>query len=77
VASDDWAKVWLNDQVVWEDAQMSAYDPGENLRRVTFQQGYNRVLIRVGNGPRQIAWSVLISPPEVLQFVNQSDGEER
>jgi len=77
VASDDWAKVWLNDQVVWEDAKMSAYDPGENLRRVTFQHGYNRVLIRVGNGPRQIAWSVLISPPEVLQFVNQSDAEER
>ena len=70
VASDDFAKVWLNDQVVWEDTRESAFDIGEALRKVTFQRGYNRLLVRIGNGPGPLAWSVLLSPPEVLSYVD-------
>ncbi len=71
VASDDFAKVWLNEKVVWDDPSQSAYDMGEALRKVTFHQGFNRILIRVGNGPGPMVWSVLISPPEVLDYLDQ------
>ena len=66
------SEVWLNDQVVWEDNRESAWDMGEALRKVTFQRGFNR--IRIGNSPRPLIWSVLISPPEVLEYVEDSDG---
>jgi len=73
-ASDDFAKVWLNDQVVWDDPQQSAWSMGEALRKVTFRKGYNTILLRIGNGPGPLVWSVLVSPPEVLNYLEPAAG---
>ncbi len=67
IASDDAAKVWINDMVVWHDTGLSPWSMGEGFRRVRFQQGYNRVLVRVTNGPAHCIFSVLICPPESVE----------
>lgn len=70
-ASDDRAKIWLNDQVVWEDPAESAWAMGEAYRKVTFQKGYNRLLVRIENGPGHCVWSVLLCPPEVEKYARK------
>ena len=67
IASDDAAKVWINDLVVWHDTGLSPWSMGEGFRRVLFQQGYNRILVRVTNGPAHCIFSVLICPPEAVE----------
>jgi hypothetical protein len=51
IASDDAAKVWINDFVVWQDQGLSSWQMDEGFRKVYFRQGYNRVLVRFENGP--------------------------
>lgn len=67
VASDDAASVWLNDQLIWQDRGQSAWNLGEGYRRVHFHKGYNKMLIRIENGPTHCIWSVLLCPPEAMQ----------
>jgi hypothetical protein len=66
VASDDASSVWLNGEIVWQDAGQSAWQLGEGYRKVRFREGYNDVLVRIENGPSQCVWSVVLCPPEVL-----------
>jgi len=66
VASDDMAKVWLNGQPIWTDSGQSAWSLDEGFRRVLLQKGFNRVLVRIENGPGRCAFSVLLCPPSVL-----------
>ncbi len=68
-ASDDRSKIWLNDQVVWEDPVESGWAMGEAYRRVTLRKGYNRLLMRIENGPAHCVWSVLLCPPGVEKYV--------
>ena len=70
VASDDAARVLLNDQVIWQDDGLSPWQMGEGYRRVHFRKGYNNLLVRVENGPAHCVWSVLLCPPEVLENQN-------
>jgi hypothetical protein len=62
VASDDAAKVWVNDMVVWQDTGLSAWRLDEGFRRVLFRKGYNRVLVRIENGPVACVYSILLCP---------------
>lgn len=62
VASDDAAKVWVNDLVVWEDAGLSAWRLDEGFRKVLFRRGYNSVLVRIENGPVVCQFSLLLCP---------------
>ena len=75
VASDDSAKVWFNGDVVWEDRHESPWRMGEAFRRITVLEGYNSILIRIGNGPEYCIWSVLLCPPEVVDRANLSGAE--
>jgi hypothetical protein len=51
VGSDDYSKLWIEDQLVWASGkQQKQWRPDEGLRRVHFKQGINRVLFRVENG---------------------------
>lgn len=64
VASDDATKVWINNQVVWQENGLSQWSMGEGVRKVMFRQGTNTVLVRVENGPGETIFSVVICPPE-------------
>jgi hypothetical protein len=67
VASDDMAKVWLNGDVIWTDVGQSGWNLDEGFRKVLFHEGFNRVLVRVENGPTYCAFSVLLCPPEIVE----------
>ena len=62
VASDDAAKVWINDLVVWEDTGLSSWRLDEGFRKVLFRRGYNTVLVRIENGPVVCQFSLLLCP---------------
>jgi hypothetical protein len=69
LASDDAAKMWLNGEVVWQDAGLSVHNVGEGFRRVNVRQGYNTLLVRLENGPAKAIWSVVLCPPEIAERV--------
>ncbi len=64
VGSDDAAKIWINGKLAWHDQLKSSWNPGEHFKKVTFQEGYNDVLVRLENGGVFCVLSVLICPPE-------------
>jgi hypothetical protein len=67
VGSDDGAKVWINDLVVWQDDELSGWNLEEGYRKVYFKKGYNKILVRLGNGPNTCTFSVLLCPPDALK----------
>ncbi|HEX8237586.1 MAG TPA: hypothetical protein VF600_16635, partial [Abditibacteriaceae bacterium] len=61
IGSDDKSTVWLNEQLVWVSSdQLKGWQLGEGLRRVHFKKGLNRVLYRVENGWRGMAFSLVV-----------------
>ena len=62
IASDDAAKVWINDLLVWEDQGQSAWSLDEGFRQVYFKSGYNKILVRIENGPVLCTFSVVVCP---------------
>ena len=62
IASDDAAKVWINDMLVWEDHGQSAWNLDEGFRVVYFKKGYNKVLVRIENGPILCTFSLVLCP---------------
>jgi hypothetical protein len=67
VASDDGAKIWINDMVVHEDTGLSAWRMFEGFRKVHLKQGYNRMLLRLENGPNVAYFSVLLCPVDLAE----------
>ncbi|GHC09323.1 hypothetical protein [Cerasicoccus arenae] len=67
VASDDMAKLWINDLVVFEDSGLSSWRMDEGFRTILLKPGYNTVLIRLENGPAVCYFSVLMCPTEALR----------
>ena len=65
IASDDAAKVWVNDILVWQDNGLSPWSLDEGFRKVAFKKGYNKVLIRIANGPVVCQYSLLLCPPDM------------
>tara|TARA_R100000027_G_scaffold2734_8_gene2696 strand:- start:17789 stop:19960 length:2172 start_codon:yes stop_codon:yes gene_type:complete len=66
VASDDRAKLWINDLVVFQDVGLSGWQLDEGFRRIVLKPGYNSVLLRLENGPAVANFSVLMCPSEAL-----------
>lgn len=62
--ADAAGRIWVNDELIWEDDIRSVWRLIEGYRRVRFRQGYNRILVRLMNGSGETALSVLICPPE-------------
>jgi hypothetical protein len=68
VASDDAAKVWIGDTLVWQDGGNSPWRLDEGFRRVRLRKGFNPVLVRLENGPIACTFSLMLCPPEVLNM---------
>lgn len=62
IASDDAAKVWINGLLVWEDRGLGAWSLDEGFRKVHFNQGFNKILVRIENGPTLCNFSLLLCP---------------
>ena len=66
VGSDDRSDIWINGQEVWASSdKLKGWQAGEGYRKVHFQKGLNRVLYRIENGWRGMAFSMVLhtAPP--------------
>lgn len=62
VGSDDFSKVWIEDQLVWSSGkQLKSWRADEGFRKIHFKQGLNRVLCRVENGWHATQFSLVLS----------------
>ncbi|MEP4076351.1 hypothetical protein [Haloferula sp.] len=64
IATDDAARMWVNDKLVWEDQGQSAWNLDEGFRVIQFEQGFNKFLARIENSPTLCEFSVLLCPPD-------------
>ncbi len=62
IASDDAARIRVNGKVVFEDNLLSKYEIGEQVRRVHFKKGINKILVRLVNGTGPCRFSLLLTP---------------
>jgi hypothetical protein len=62
VGTDDSGKIWINDKAIWHDSGSSWYYIDEHIAPFDFQQGWNRVLVRLENGDGPTGFSFLILP---------------
>jgi hypothetical protein len=61
VGSDDKSHLWVEDQPVWVSGnQLKAWQIAEGMRKVHFRKGRNRILYRIENGWRHVAWSLVL-----------------
>jgi hypothetical protein len=61
VGSDDFSKLWIEDQLVWASGrQQKKWRVDEGLRKVRLKQGINRILFRVENGHAQTEFSLAV-----------------
>ena len=67
IASDDATKVWLNDQIIWQENGLSQWRIGEGLRKVFFKPGTNKILVRLENGPGETMFSMLMCPKAAVE----------
>jgi len=65
IASDDAAKLWINDKLVWQDEGLSVWNMDEGFRRVHFKKGFSKILMRIENGPGFCQYSMLLCPPDI------------
>ena len=62
MGADDFAKVWIEDHLVWVSGRHEkAWQVNEGLRKVYFKKGPNRILVRIENGWRGMGFSILVS----------------
>jgi len=62
IASDDAARMWVNDKLIWEDQGLSGWSLDEGFRVASFKKGFNNLLVRIENGPVLCEYSVLLCP---------------
>lgn len=61
VGSDDFSKLWIEDQLVWASGkQHKSWRVDEGFRKVRLKRGVNRVLFRVENGHSQSEFSLAV-----------------
>jgi|GEM_PF-2337144 len=62
LGSDDAGKLWVNDKQVWQSSDaLKPWRQAEDLVKVQFQKGRNRILYRVENGIILVGMSLTIS----------------
>ncbi|MGB6223186.1 hypothetical protein [Haloferula sp.] len=66
IATDDAARMWVNDKLVWEDQGQSAWNLDEGFRVIRFKKGFNKFLARIENSPTLCEFSVLLCPPDQI-----------
>lgn len=63
IGTDDSGKIWINGKTVWQDSGVSFYYIDEHISPFQFQQGWNRILVRIENdGGGPAGFSFLIIP---------------
>lgn len=61
IGSDDFSKVWINDQLIWASGKKTkSWRVDEGMRKVHFEKGVNRVLYRVENAHGQTEFSFVV-----------------
>jgi hypothetical protein len=61
IGSDDFSKLWIEDQLVWASGKNhKSWRIDEGFRKVRLQQGINRLLFRVENGHSQSEFSLAL-----------------
>ena len=59
--SDDYGKVWINDELVWESSTRSKpFRHNELVKELPLRAGLNRVLVRCENNGGTMGWAVLV-----------------
>jgi hypothetical protein len=62
IGSDDKSTLWIEDQLVWMSSDvLKGWQIGEGLRYVHFKKGRNRILLRIENGWRGVAFSMTLA----------------
>ena len=62
IGSDDRSDVWINGFHVWGSSnKLKGWKLNEDYRRVHFQKGRNRILLRCENGHWNVGWSLCIA----------------
>lgn len=68
IGSDDRSDVWINDFHVWGSSnKLKQWKLNEDYRRVHFQKGRNKILLRCENGHWNLGWSFLIATGDQQQ----------
>lgn len=68
IGSDDRSDVWINDFHVWGSSnKLKAWKMNEDYRRVHFNKGRNKILLRCENGHWNLGWSFLIATGDQQQ----------
>ncbi len=73
-AADDAMKMWVNGKEMVHAPGQTAYRMGETLLPVTFQAGYNTILVRLENAPGPTMFSVLMCPREAVEKYRVASG---
>lgn len=67
MGTDDSGRIWINGKEVWQDRGTSWYQIDEHIVTFNFQQGWNKVLVRLENaGGGPAGFSFLICPEDAL-----------
>lgn len=62
LGSDDFGKLWVNDQLVWISPTASkAFKEDEQFQLITFKKGINRLLFRLENAGGLMGYSLIIN----------------
>ncbi len=65
VGTDDYAKVWINDLVVWKEEGLSSWQLDQGFRKVLLREGYNKILVRLESGPGVAYFSLVLCPVDL------------
>jgi hypothetical protein len=64
IGSDDRSDLWINDLPVWHSANRhKGWYPAEGFRKVVFNAGRNKVLLRLENGQASLGFSLFLNLP--------------
>jgi hypothetical protein len=67
IGTDDSGKLWINDKEIWQDTGASWYHIDEHIEAFTFNQGWNRILVRLDNiGGAAAGFSFLVCPENAV-----------
>jgi hypothetical protein len=59
--SDDFGKLWINDELVWVSPETAKpFNAAENTQVVHLRQGHNKILFRCENAGGTMGWSLLM-----------------
>lgn len=64
LGSDDGAKVWVNDELVWANHVHRALSPGQDVVRIDLKAGTNHMLVKVDQGEGEWVFTASLSSVE-------------